>query len=95
MPKSVDLTNAIQRITEMETLFDELLQIWKNTPASLYTDAAVKALLQKLLDYYEGGQWLRDFQMDELDLLPPDLKRGILSEDAVYDFLTEIEVCPK
>ncbi len=90
MPKSADLTETIHRITEMENLFNELLRIWKNTPAAFYTDASVKAQLQTLLNYYEGGQWLRDFETDELGLLPKNLKRGILSEDAVYDLLTEI-----
>ena len=37
--------------------------------------------------YYTGGQWQKDFTDDEAGKLPRDLKRGVLSEDAVYDFL--------
>ena len=37
--------------------------------------------------YYTGGQWQRDYDDDEAGKLPGDLKRGVLSEDAVYDLL--------
>jgi hypothetical protein len=43
-----------------------------------------------LISYYENGEWLRDYEMDECSLLPKDLKRGILAQDAVYDFLEQI-----
>ena len=32
---------------------------------------------------------MEDFEADEQGLLPPGLKRGVLSEDAVYDLLTD------
>ena len=35
----------------------------------------------------ESGQWQKDFEADEAGLLPPDLKRGILAEDALFDLL--------
>ena len=50
-----------------------------------------RALLAAMLRYYEGGQWLSDYAADEAGLLPPTLKRGVLSEDGVYNFLTEWE----
>ena len=43
-----------------------------------------------LFCYYDSGQWLRDYETDEAGLLPKDLKRGVLSEDAVYNFLADI-----
>ena len=43
-----------------------------------------------LTEYYDGGQWLRDYQADEAGLLPHDLKRGVLSEDGVYNLLCDI-----
>ena len=33
--------------------------------------------------------WKQDFADDEAGLLPPDLKRGVLSEDGVFDLLDE------
>ena len=32
---------------------------------------------------------MKDFEDDEKGKLPHDLKRGVLSEDAVYDLLTD------
>ena len=32
---------------------------------------------------------MKDFEDDEAGKLPQDLKRGVLSEDAVYDLITE------
>ena len=70
--------DAILRIREMETRFDRLL-----------ADSPEPDDLSILLDYYENGQWLRDYRMDEQGLLPSDLKRGILSEDGFYNYLQQ------
>lgn len=40
--------------------------------------------------YYESGQWLKDFQADEQGKLPKDLKRGVLSEDGLWNLLDDI-----
>lgn len=72
--------DRIQRIQYMETVFDRLRE---------HPDPALR---KELLDYYEGGQWLSDYQADEQGLLPPDLKRGVLSQDGVWDLLAELNV---
>lgn len=46
-----------------------------------------KAMLVCLTEYYEGGQWLKDYEADEQGLIPSDVKRGILAQDTLYDFL--------
>lgn len=63
----------------MEEIFD-----------TLQADPSRSGLLQELTDYYESGQWLRDYELDEQGLLPPDLKRGVLAQDAVFDFLEKM-----
>lgn len=79
---------AIDRIAQMELCFDSLLQA---DPSALREDPALRTLLEQLTAYYEGGQWLQDYELDEQDLFPPDLKRGVLSQDAVYLFLDRRE----
>ena len=37
--------------------------------------------------YYSGGQWLADYEADERGELPRGLKRGVLSQDGLYDLL--------
>ena len=84
-----ELNFAIRRISEMELRFDTLENAFKINPDAM-AEGWFKNQLQILLQYYEGGQWLRDFKLDEQGLLPADLKRGVLSEDAVYNFLTDL-----
>jgi hypothetical protein len=47
-------------------------------------------MLHTLIDYYEHGQWLADYTLDEQGLLSPTLKRGVLSQDGVYNLLEEL-----
>ena len=73
------MIDAINRIRRMEAVFD-----------TLRADPSRADLLAELTEYYEGGQWLRDYQMDEQGCFPKDLKRGVLSEDGVYNLLADI-----
>ena len=42
----------------------------------------------KLEEYYGSKEWRADFEADEAGRLPEGLKRGVLSEDALYDLIT-------
>lgn len=79
---------AIARVIEMEQLFDEITRIVDFTPNKL-NETAVQKNVKKLSDYY-AGEWLSDYELDEKGLLPKKLKRGVLSEDGLYDLLSEI-----
>lgn len=85
------LQEAIRRIEQMEQHIDALQAMANANPGGLRKDGVFHDLLKTLIQYYEGGQWLQDYQLDENGLLPPDLKRGVLSEDGVYNLLAEIQ----
>ena len=85
----MELQKAVERIERMERLFDSLCAAAMAGPEATRAESFQRDLAQ-LLRYYEGGQWLRDYTLDEQDLLPRDLKRGVLSQDGVYDLLDEI-----
>ena len=87
-----DIQAAAERIARMEEIFDRLLAAAEKDPGSIRRDTALSAALDTLLDYYENGTWLRDHETDEAGLLPAGLKRGVLSEDGVYDLLTDIQI---
>lgn len=72
------------RIRQMESLFDALQAEDARKSPGFFKD------LQTLLEYYDGGHWLQDYQLDEQGLLPKDLKRGVLSQDGIYNFLLEL-----
>lgn len=80
---------AKTRVREMEELFDRLRLRWENREEWNRPDT--EEMLQKLIRYSESGQWLADFERDEQGCFPPDLKRGILSEDALYNFLCDVD----
>ena len=75
----------LSRIIYMESLLDRCTQGLRSGLApELFSDA-----IRELSDYYSSPLWLQDLDDDRAGKLPHDLKRGILSEDAVYDLLTE------
>ena len=80
---------AVARVRQMETVFDTL-QKASECPGTVQKPV-FQALLTQLVRYYEDGGWMEDFLLDEQGLLPPDLKRGVLSEDGIYNFLAELE----
>ena len=86
-----DLQDVIYRIQKMEQSFDEVLEALKCNSNIVKEDGEVFEKLQELTEYYESGLWLQDYECDERGELPADLKRGVLSEDGLYNLLTEIE----
>ena len=69
--------DRIERVEKYERLFDEV---------SAQPDQEKLAALDT---YYTSGEWRDDYEADERGELPPDLKRGVLSQDALYDLLQE------
>ena len=85
------IQEAVERIKLMEDAFDQLQKAEAQDAAMIFVDASLKNLLQVLQQYYEGGEWLKDYELDEKGLLPQELKRGVLAQDEVYNFLERIE----
>ena len=85
-----EIEYAIERIEHLERIFDEVQNSFKNDQNFL-ENKKMEVKVSLLTQYLESGQWLRDFELDEKGELPKDLKRGILSEDGLYNLLSEIE----
>lgn len=88
------LQEIIDRIIKMEFYFDTIQKALELNPDLLQKEAPAGIMLQELTEYYENGQWMADYETDEAGLLPPNLKRGILSEDSVYNLLFDIDQLP-
>lgn len=78
-----------ERIMEMEICLDASEKAIQELSEALSAFEAVQPQYRKLSDYYGSDQWMQDYADDEAGKLPRDLKRGVLSEDAVYDLITE------
>ena len=81
--------NRIERITKMEEALDLCRKNFNELLVALDHYESCEKDYLKLEEYYLGDQWMKDFEADETGKLPKDLKRGVLSEDAVYDLLTD------
>lgn len=67
------LDKATSKMDELEKLMDEY--------------EAFQSEIERLETYYTSRQWKDDFAADEAGMYPETLKRGILSEDGIYNML--------
>ena len=67
--------DIIKRIEYMEALYDHARETGEISP--------------ELIAYYESGQWLKDYEADERGELPRNLKRGVLSQDGLWELLSK------
>lgn len=81
---------VIDRIREMEQYFDLVSGAARKDPESVYSSPDLSDALRALTDYFDSGLWRNDFELDEQGLIPGDIKRGVLSEDGLYNLLMEI-----
>ena len=78
---------AVKRIQEMEEILDHANKVIAEIESKISELESIQPDIQKLEKYYTGKDWKSDFRLDEEGRLPAELKRGVLSEDAVYDLL--------
>ncbi len=81
--------NQIQRICAMEEKLERCVAALAVLESALDGYQSVSRDIQALAEYMDGGQWLRDYTDDAFGRIPRDLKRGVLSQDALYDMLTD------
>ncbi|MBR6858121.1 MAG: DUF4298 domain-containing protein [Bacteroidales bacterium] len=78
----------IERIQHFEMLLDRVAPVLGNLEEALDAFEGIQDDVKELAAYYEDD-WREDFEADEAGKLPKDLKRGVLSEDGIYDVLSE------
>ena len=81
---------TLQRIAAMEAAFDRTAAAAQALAKALDDYETIKVDIDRLTDYLETNAWREDFEADEAGLVPKDLKRGVLSEDGLYNLLGDI-----
>lgn len=81
----------IERIRQMEQHLDRASQAVMQLSTALDDYAAAHEAISELSAYYSSKDWKQDFADDEQGLLPSDLKRGVLSEDAIWNLLSDCD----
>ena len=79
--------NQLERIRYMERLLDFVTKARKEQHFDSENSARIQEALRILAEYYASDEWKQDFADDEAGLLPKDLKRGVLSEDGIWNLL--------
>ena len=83
--------NQIERIQDMDNRMRraqvslEQFQKMKGSFAELVKDMEV------LSSYYDSDSWMNDYTADEEHRIPNTIRRGVLSQDGLYDLLTEYD----
>ena len=78
----------IERIQHYEMMLDRVAPVLENLEEALCAFDGIQEDVRELSSYYESDDWREDFEADEAGRLPRDLKRGVLSEDGIYDVLS-------
>ena len=79
------------RIKEMEARFDTALGAAAALDKAIENFENTFPQIEELIEYYQSELWYEDFEADMNGMLPQDLKRGILSEDGIYNLLTDYQ----
>ena len=76
---------SIKRINEMEAALDECRAALDDLEKSMDRMESVSGKMGDLFSYYGSADWYEDRGME----LPSYIKTGVLTEDLVYDEITD------
>lgn len=91
MEKAEVSAKQIERVSQMEAALVRLNDAIATVEDALDTYEQMWDDYRALDKYYSGKGWWEDLEADNQGLLPEDLPRGVLSEDALYDALGDAE----
>ncbi len=78
---------ALERISKMEQRLNETNALIKEITAVLNKIEETKEEMSALFTYYGSDEWFEDRERK----LPEGMPAGVLSEDLVYDAITELK----
>ena len=87
--QKVNQMEQIERIKQMELRMEHAAKAVMELSVALENYEAVQEDLTALSEYYDGEAWKQDYTDDEAGRLPADLKRGVLSEDGIWNLLSD------
>lgn len=77
---------SLARIAQMESYLDETTALIAKLQEQLDSVKAIREHAQALFQYYGSEDWHADRDIN----LPGGFKAGVLSEDSVYDAITDL-----
>ena len=84
-----DNKKQLARIRQMERHLNRVTAAVKHLEVALDKWEDAQEAIAALNEYYGSDLWKQDLADDEAGRLPADLKRGVLSEDGIWNILTD------
>ena len=84
-----DNKKQLVRIRLMERHLNRATAAVKRLEAALDKWEDAQEAIAALEEYYGSDLWKQDLADDEAGRLPADIKRGVLSEDGLWNLLTD------
>jgi len=85
------IEQRIAHIQQMEGVLNTSEALIKELYEVLERWEAHQSALKQLIAYYESEQWMEDYDASNEGQLPKDMPQGVLSEDAVYNVIADVE----
>ena len=85
--KRLTAENVPQHIYQMESILDNAIQKMDVLEKKIAEYELFQDEIKKLEAYYTSPQWKKDFAADEAGKYPDKLRRGVLSEDGIWNIL--------
>jgi flagellar biosynthesis regulator FlaF len=85
-----DNKKQLARIRLMERHLNRATAAVKRLEAAFDKWEDAQEAIAALEEYYGSDLWKQDLADDEAGRLPADLKRGVLSEDGIWNLLTDV-----
>ena len=79
--------NVPQHIYVMESILDKATHKMDALEKMISEYEDFQSEIKKLEAYYTSQQWKDDYAMDEVGSFPQKLKRGVLSQDGIWNML--------
>lgn len=87
------LMKKYEHITEMEAILDSHSRKMKELSNLLDYLENRQADYNRLIEYYYSDRRQQDLEDDQSGLIDKSLKRGVLSEDAIYNLISDNHQC--
>ena len=79
------------RINRMSEAFRRLSEVSAVLGEKAEELEALAPVVNRLKTYIVSGQWLKDYEADEKGEIGPGVDRSVLSEDGLYNLLSDLE----
>lgn len=82
--------SRIKRVQDMEAILGRWQALAQEGEALVGAMEVAMPELERLVGYYSSPAWNEDYYASEAGAFPEDLPQGVLSQDAVFDLLTQL-----